>query len=377
MRYVHAARVRYLLLAFSAATLAPFGSIRSAAPAEPKSLELPRPNGRYTVGTRVTVLNDAQRHRDLLLTLWYPSSGGGSAPAPYMDAKTAEALAVEWKLKPGFERRVRTHATARAPFAEGDPCPVVLLEHGSGVVPAIYTVLAEGLASSGYVVVAANHTPDSLIAVFPDGHEVRSAPYWPVDADRTTQGRAITRFAETVLVPDARFVLDRLAEMNLHDPFWHGRLAPSRAGIVGHSMGGTTASLAADQDGRIVAGVNLDGSTFPGMNGDVRPVLVHKPYLFLMTEEHATDPGTHGREFAGMPSDTYYIAVAGTDHMSFTDTHLIDSRFGLESLPDDAVFARALLTTQMTRTLVTEFFGKYLKGESAPSLDLVVRVERK
>jgi predicted dienelactone hydrolase len=58
----------------------------------------------------------------------------------------------------------------------------------SGVSPATYTILAEELASQGFVVAATNHPPDSLIAVFPDGHEIKAKPYWPANADRRTQG---------------------------------------------------------------------------------------------------------------------------------------------------------------------------------------------
>ena len=95
-----------------------------------------------------------------------------------------------------FQRLVRAHARLLAPVAEGGPFPVVLLEHGSSVVPAIYTVLAEGLASSGFIVVATNHPPDSLISVFPDGHELKFTPYWPAEADRRTPGVAIGKFAD-------------------------------------------------------------------------------------------------------------------------------------------------------------------------------------
>src|SRR5713226_3673566 len=127
-------------------------------------LDLPHPNGCHPVGTRTVVLRDPHRSRDLLVTMWYPAVEGTSALAPYMDKKTADALAEEWKLQPDFQRLVRTHARLLAPIAEGGPFPLVLLEHGSSVVPAIYTVLAEGLASSGFVVVATNHPPDSLIS---------------------------------------------------------------------------------------------------------------------------------------------------------------------------------------------------------------------
>jgi dienelactone hydrolase len=338
-------------------------------------LDLPQPNGCYPVGTKTIVLVDPHRSRDLLVTMWYPAVEGTSALAPYMDKKTAQAVAEDWKLQPDFQRLVRTHARLLASIAEGGPFPVVLLEHGTGVVPAIYTVLAEGLASSGFIVVATNHPPDSLISVFPDGHELKFKPYWPAEADRRTQGLAIGKFAEEVLVADVRFVLDKLQDMNLHDDFWHGHLDLSKGGIVGHSMGGTTAALVTKEERRILAGVNLDGSTYPGMNGDVRPVELHKPFLFLMTEEHGAEKLY---EFVGSASNTYYVVVKGTDHMSFTDEHLIESRFAQEPAADNTlVFGNALLAAGMTNSLVTEFFSKYLKNGSAPHLDLAVNVEKK
>jgi predicted dienelactone hydrolase len=327
-------------------------------------------------GTQMIVLRDLHRSRDLLVTTWYPAVQGTSAVAPYMDKKTADALAEEWKLQPDFQRLVRSHGRLLAPIAGGSPFPIVLLEHGSNVVPAIYTILAEGLASSGFIVVATNHPPDSLISVYPDGHELRFTPYWPAEADRRTQGVAIGKFADEVLAADVRFVLDELQEMNLQDDFRHGHLNLSEVGIVGHSMGGTTAALATKEDPRILAGVNLDGSTYPGMNADVRPVPVHKPFLFLATEEHASGEA-RAREYIGSESNTYYVVVTGAGHMSFSDAALVSSRFTLNLKPDDSAFERGLLTTILTRSLVEEFFAKYLKASVAPDLDVIVRVDKK
>jgi predicted dienelactone hydrolase len=346
-----------------------------ASPAGQAGFDLPQPNGCHAVGTRAVVLRDRHRSRDLLVTMWYPAVEGTSALAPYMDKKTGDALAEEWKLQLGFQSLVHTHARLLAPIAEGG-FPVVLLEHGSGVVPAIYTVLAEGLASSGFIVVATNHPPDSLIAVFPDGHELKFTPYWPAEADRRTQGIAIGKFADEVLAADVRFVLDQLQEMNSQDHFWHGHLELSKIGIAGHSMGGTTAALATQEEPRILAGVNLDGSTYPGMNADVHPIPVHKPFLFLATEEHASGED-HAREYVGSESNTYYVVVAGADHMSFTDANLVSSRFTRDQKPDDTAFERAVLTSVLTRSLVEEFFVKYLKAGVAPDLDLVLRVDKK
>lgn len=205
---------RPLFFACSLCALSLVSFITQPAQAAQTGLDLPQPNGCYAVGVKTLVLSDASRHRDLVVTFWYPATAGTLPFAPYMDKKTADAVAEEWKLQPGFERQVRTHSRTLAPVVQRGPFPIVFLEHGTGVVPSIYTILAEGLASSGFVVVATNHTPDSLISVFPDGHEVRFKPYWPTDADRRTQGEAIGKFAEDVLVRDVRFVLDKLGEIH-------------------------------------------------------------------------------------------------------------------------------------------------------------------
>src|SRR5216684_2604586 len=95
--------------------------------------DLPQPNGCHPVGTGTVVLRDPHRSRDLLVTMWYPAVEGTSAVAPYMDNKTADALAEEWKLQPNLHRLVRTHARTQAAIAQGGPVPVVLLEHGADV----------------------------------------------------------------------------------------------------------------------------------------------------------------------------------------------------------------------------------------------------
>ena len=340
-----------------------------------ESLDLPRPHGPFAVGTKTFVLTDKLRARDLIVTAWFPAVRG-TAAAPYMDKRTAAELAHEWKLEIDFEGKVRTHSWLNSKVAEGS-FPVVFLEHGSGVVPATSTVLAEGLASSAFIVIAINHPPDSLIAVYPDGHEIKSKAYWPLEADRRTQGIAIGKFASEVLVPDVRFVLDRLQSFNSHDGFWRGHLDLSRVGIVGHSMGGTTAALATLEEPRIRAGVNLDGSTYPGMNADVRPIQLHKPLLFMATEEHASDSETHAKEYAGSEGNTYYAVIAGNDHMAFSDARLLQNRFSRDSFSDANSYERALLEIELTTCLVNEFLGKYLRGDRAPTLDFLVRIDRK
>ena len=112
------------------------------------------------------------------------------------------------------------------------------------------------------------------------------------------------------------------------------------------------------------------------MNEDVRPIPVHKPFLFLATEEHASGE-SRAREYVGSESNTYYVVMKGADHMSFTDAVLISSRFTRDQKPDDGAFEQAVRTSTLTRSLVEEFFAKYLQAGVAPDLDLVVRVDKK
>src|SRR5260370_34432595 len=118
--------------------------------------DLPQPNGCHPMGTTTVVLRDPRRSRDLLVTIWYPAKTGtkksASAPAPYMDKKTADALAEEWKLQPDFQRLVRTHGRLRGPVVVGDTFPGVLVENGPSVVPATFALLVGGLARTGVIV---------------------------------------------------------------------------------------------------------------------------------------------------------------------------------------------------------------------------------
>ena len=82
------------------------------------------------------------------------------------------------------------------------------------------------------------------------------------------------------------------------------------------------------------------------------------------------------REYIGSESNTYYVVVTGADHMSFTDAGLVSSRFTRDLKPDGSAFERARPTSISTRSLVEEFFAKYLKAEAAPNLDLIVRVDK-
>jgi hypothetical protein len=98
--------------------------------------------------------------------------------------------------------------------------------------------------------------------------------------------------------------------------------------------------------------------------------------LFTETEEHASDPETHGNEFAGSETDTYYVVVSGNDHMAFTDARLLQWRFSTEPAPSAARCEKALGEAELTQSLVNEFVGKYLGDRLAPERHSLVRIDR-
>ena len=79
----------------------------------------------------------------------------------------------------------------------------------------------------------------------------------------------------------------------------------------------------------------------------------------------------------GSQGNTYYVVVAGNDHMAFTDAPLLQCRFSKGSASDSDRCQRALETVKLTQLVMTEFVAKYLNHNPAPQLDSLIRIDRK
>ena len=113
------------------------------------------------------------------------------------------------------------------------------------------------------------------------------------------------------------------------------------------------------------------------MNGDVRPVELGKPLLFIATEEHASDPGTRARVFSGKELKYHYVVIRGSDHMSFTDARLIESH-SLQRFSSGRQFSGECIVSSRNNQIPCRGVSwKYLKDDVAPNLDLAVRVDKK
>jgi predicted dienelactone hydrolase len=137
--------------------------------------------------------------RKLRLAIWYPTSSTGGEPAKYMDAFETE------------------NAVAGGPAFAGDSFPVAIFSHGHLSFAEQSWFLAEYFASHGYLVLAPDHTGNTLVNA---GEERPNEQY-------------------TLRPKDISAVLDKTNDLpGLSD----------RAGeeivVLGHSFGGYTALAA-------------------------------------------------------------------------------------------------------------------------------------
>ncbi|WP_228783091.1 alpha/beta hydrolase [Nocardia abscessus] len=101
-----------------------------------------------------------------------------------------------------------------------------------------------------------------------------------------------------------------------------GRLDVDRAAVAGHSLGGAAALLAAAQDNRFAAAINVDGLPRVACKG-------RSPVLALVSGQGtgSTDGDERYADALGRVLDTaaepsYRLTVPGAGHLGFTDAPL-------------------------------------------------------
>jgi predicted dienelactone hydrolase len=222
-----------------------------------------------------------------------------SAPTPVLSVSPVVLSA------PG--RAVDLQVRVSAPVT-GSELPIILLSHGHGYSNNLsslngYAPLANYWAAHGFVVIQPTHLSSRTLSLNPDDPE---APlYWRSRAE------------------DMKRVLDQLDVIEAAVPQLLGRLDRSKVAVVGHSMGGHTASLLLGarltdpHDGtevnmaepRIKAGVVLAA---PGRGGDAVTGFVAEHYSFFLTMDFS-EMTTPALVVAGDKDTSPHLTVAGAD----------------------------------------------------------------
>ncbi|HET9970068.1 MAG TPA: alpha/beta hydrolase [Streptosporangiaceae bacterium] len=337
------------------------------------TLFLPEPTGPSAIGVTSLWLTDTSRPdpwaagvaaRELMVSVWYPAVPSGGPRARYMTSAESRLQLTSRDITgvpPDVLSTTRTNAAVDAtPAGRPRGLPLVVLSPGFTNGRSGLTALAEDLASHGYAVTGVDHTYESLATAFPDGRVTtclaREAPqrgpgFW----EQVAAGRAA----------DVSFVLDELTGARAAWP-GAGLIDPGRIAMAGHSAGGAAAIAALLADSRILAGVDMDGSTAAPIpdHGLSRPVL-------LLGKQSNYTPGSGGavttweRDWQLLTGWRRWLLVAGAVHASFTDLALLGDQAGLDFGPH-LPGARSL---DITRAYVLAFFDQHLRGEPQPLLD--------
>jgi dienelactone hydrolase len=371
----------------------------------------PQPGGSYLVGRTAyywidnnreeTFTDDPSDMRQVSVTVWYP--------AAETDAPTATWIVPE--LAQGYEARtgvpietliraIQVNARVEADLAASDdPFPVLIMSHGSGLLPELYTTTAEALASHGFVVFGVSHPYNALASRLATGGVVLMSPAAdPVNIDVAPGVSAVdiaeatdTRGSRLLAVQanDLRFVLDQVERLNGSDARFIGRLDVERVGVFGHSFGGAAALTVMLADSRFDAAALIDSSLFADVPKAVdRPVLgvFADATLALATPteadiaalglapehtERVTRTMRRVVDLFASARQGYLVQIAETEHMNFSDAGLLANV--LPGLTEQLGRLNPALALEITNAYLFAFFDETLRHAPSRLRDLPSR----
>ncbi|HLW73019.1 MAG TPA: hypothetical protein VKR54_03140 [Candidatus Babeliales bacterium] len=246
--------------------------------------------------------------------------------------------------------------------------PLIIFSHGLGKTynGMSYSWLCKSIAERGYVVASVSHTYACKPIQFPDGRVARYV----------FQQNIHHSFNEEVeiWVDDMVCALNECARYNAcEDDFLYHKIDLSRVGMIGHSLGGSTALQICRRDSRVAVAIDLDG---PLYGADARKPL-NKPLMFIfgslsVLPNSSTDTMPMHYQFiwrhyfnrvwlpvlnafiASLSSDVSIITIEGIVHDTFSDYAFSPDPIIQPWLIDGAV-AQAMI-----RDYVCDFFDRYL-----------------
>lgn len=353
---------------------------------------LPAPTGPYAIGNRRLFLTDARPDpfsgastRKISVTAWYPTTGTGTV-ARYLSnvdsydatmaleltnklegrscsswfggAPTCFGVNVANTMHPRIRQR-DTHAVKDAAIrTDLGPLPVVIYSPGYQVPGNFGSILAEDLASYGYLVLTLSHTYESVAVEWSNGVILQNSS-------------AINNQWQKVLVAradDAQYLIDNLTTL----PNGIGAQAdPAAVGMAGHSYGGYTGVELAYHDPRIKAVTVLDGTCgYAGTENHAQDNGMQTPLMLLSGALNPSDGYLVGGEhdswatYQTKPHGPLHMyQVAGARHHAFTDIGLLSTLTA--DLCGSISPARAMaIHPRWTRG----FFDTYLLGTPDPLL---------
>jgi dienelactone hydrolase len=259
------------------------------------------------------------------------------------------------------------------------PCPLILFSHGLGdnFNGMTYIQLCQRCASQGYVVASVSHTYGCKPVRFSDGY---ISPYLFPAPFHYQKDRHIFDVETDYWVEDMRVALDECERQDISEKsLLHNAIDMAHVGVMGHSLGGSTAIQLARKDNRIAAVINLDGPLF----GTHAMVPLEKPFMTLIGSSVTVNSPlfTGGipfhREFVWrwyfntqwLPQLNQYFASLNSDVYKITIDNIVHGAFSDEVLNPDEIITPWIRNAQEAQDIIYSyvgaFFDRYLKGVDA------------
>lgn len=292
-------------------------------------LNSPDQTGPFPVGVTTIQVVDPERtdamthaHRMLLTEIWYPAvdntaDARRNSLKDFFPGRIQEyslIMKIAFHVDLGTVIKTFQSKAFRDIAVRAGKWPLVLFSHGNGGMRFQDVFWCEHIASHGYIVVAPDHTGNSLITgLIGDLTPFNDSQY----------GR---RQAALDRPKDISFLIDCMERFNRGaDSRFCGKIDMDHIAVAGHSFGGYTATMVADQDARVdaiipMAGVNKSRSRYDC------------PVMLLMAGEDDTigqDGNTRIRRYyQESTGEKYLLNFINAGHYSFTEMYQFNPQFG-------------------------------------------------
>lgn len=317
--------------------------------------------GMYPVGTAHVTLTDAGRTRELSTQLWYPAVAGTAVPGfPIAELEEEPNRATYADLLAAADPACPTrtaHAALDATVAPGS-FPLIAFSHCHECTRFSAETIAERLASHGFVVVAVDHTGNTL---------------WNQQAG---DGLPLDTTTLALRVGDVRFALDQVLAGTAPVPAAiTAAIDAEHVGVMGHSFGAVTAGKVAQEDARVDAALALAAPMENPLLPGVMVTAIAKPLGFMLAREDnsITEIGNDfiRTNFGKATSGAWKIEIADAGHWSVSDVVGVIPGFapGCKEgtrQTDGAPFTYLDAATGrgIAASYATAFFESYLRGDA-------------
>lgn len=323
----------------------------------PQSDEV-KPDGQYGVKTKVFTWTDESRdetfteetdYRKITVEFWYPTEN------------------------------VKSTVSAEGKF------PLVVFSHGANGVRESNLSTYYKLASHGYVVCSIDHTYHSFFTEQEDGKKILIDPEYLNETLTVSQEEDSPEKFNTLQgwqklrVEDMTFCLEQIRSL-VNDPSnskdeVFDKIDINHIGLMGHSLGGSTAAGVARIDKDIKAVVVIDGTMLGEETG------IDENSIINVTDEPFPTPILNfdsGYAYRGIQQlkqpypnrvamasqeNSYEIAILNAEHMNFCDLAMICPLLAKNVGGTGTVNAKECM--EFVNENILQFFNEYLKDEPA------------